>query len=82
MSSIEVLEAAIDAFCIESRDGLTAADALTLMARLEVVQRRLSAHGLGLVPKVTAQASPVCTSARRLPAAASLTPNSWCPGVR
>ena len=59
MSSIEVLEAAIDAFCAESRDGLTAANALTLMARLEVAQRRLSCSGLALVPKVAAQASPV-----------------------
>ncbi|MFD6196868.1 HNH endonuclease signature motif containing protein [Mycobacteriaceae bacterium NPDC060252] len=59
MSSIEVLEAAIDAFCAESRDGLTAANALTLMARLEVGQRRLSASALGLVSKVTAQASPI-----------------------
>ncbi len=59
MGSIEVLEAAIDAFCAVSREGLTAADALTLMARLEVAQRRLSASALGLVPKVTAQASPV-----------------------
>nr|WP_286151081.1 MULTISPECIES: DUF222 domain-containing protein [unclassified Mycobacterium] len=59
MSSIGVLEAAVDAFCAESHDGLTAAEALTLTARLEVVQRRLSAYGLGLIPKVTAQASPI-----------------------
>nr|WP_243733988.1 HNH endonuclease signature motif containing protein [Mycobacteroides sp. CBMA 271] len=38
---------------------LTAAQALTVLARLEVVQRRLSASGLGLIPTVTTQASPV-----------------------
>ncbi|TEA00654.1 hypothetical protein CCUG60884_04546 [Mycobacteroides salmoniphilum] len=59
MGSIAVLEAAVDAFCAESIQELTAAEALTVLARLEVVQRRLSAHGLGLVPKVTSQASPV-----------------------
>ncbi|MGH3956033.1 MAG: DUF222 domain-containing protein, partial [Mycobacterium sp.] len=59
MGSIEVLEAAVDAFCAESIQELTASEALTVLARLEVVQRRLSASGLGLVSKVTAQASPV-----------------------
>ncbi|MFA4082474.1 HNH endonuclease signature motif containing protein [Mycobacteroides salmoniphilum] len=59
MGSIAVLEAAVDAFCAESIQELTAAEALTVLARVEVVQRRLSAHGLGLVPKVTSQASPV-----------------------
>ncbi|MFA4080165.1 HNH endonuclease signature motif containing protein [Mycobacteroides salmoniphilum] len=59
MSSIGVLEAAIDAFCAESIQELTASEALTVLARLEVVQRRLSCSGLGLVPKVTAQASPI-----------------------
>ncbi|TDZ86057.1 hypothetical protein DE4585_01380 [Mycobacteroides salmoniphilum] len=59
MGSIGVLETAVDAFCAESIQELTASEALTVLARLEVVQRRLSASGLGLVPKVTAQASPV-----------------------
>ncbi|TDZ95577.1 13E12 repeat family protein [Mycobacteroides salmoniphilum] len=59
MRSVGVLEAAVDAFCAESIQELTASEALTVLARLEVVQRRLSAHGLGLVPKVTGQASPV-----------------------
>ncbi len=59
MSSIGVLEAAVDVFCADSVDGLTAAEALTVLARLEVVQRRLSARGVGLVPKVTGEASPV-----------------------
>ncbi|MBA0047017.1 HNH endonuclease signature motif containing protein [Mycobacteroides sp. LB1] len=59
MSSIGVLEAAADAFCAESVEELTAVEALAVMARLEVVQRRLSAKGLGLVPAVTIQASPV-----------------------
>ncbi|BAX99073.1 hypothetical protein MSTE_03775 [Mycobacteroides stephanolepidis] len=59
MSSIGVLEAAVDALCTESIQELTASEALTVPARLEVVQRRLSAGGLGLVPKVTARASPV-----------------------
>ncbi|MGH3724359.1 MAG: HNH endonuclease signature motif containing protein [Mycobacterium sp.] len=57
MRSIELLEAAADAFCVESSDVLTAVEALTVLARLEVVQRRLSSGGLGLVPRVTAQAS-------------------------
>ncbi|MFA4084429.1 HNH endonuclease [Mycobacteroides salmoniphilum] len=59
MGSIGVLEAAVDAFCAESIQELTASEALTVLARVEVVQRRLSAHGLGLVPKVASQASPV-----------------------
>jgi len=59
MRSIGVLETAVDAFCAESIDELTAVEALTIMARLEVLQRRLSARGGGLIPKVTAQASPV-----------------------
>ncbi|MBF9522211.1 hypothetical protein BKG83_19565 [Mycobacteroides chelonae] len=59
MRSIRVLETAVDAFCAESIDELTAVEALTIMARLEVLQRRLSARGGGLIPKVTAQASPV-----------------------
>ncbi|MFD6196177.1 HNH endonuclease signature motif containing protein [Mycobacteriaceae bacterium NPDC060252] len=59
MYSIEMLEAAVDAFCAESIQELTASEALTVLARLEVVQRRLSAHGLELVPMVMAQASPV-----------------------
>ncbi|QCH22021.1 hypothetical protein DSM43276_00255 [Mycobacteroides salmoniphilum] len=59
MGSIAALEAAVDAFCVESIRELTAAEALTVLARVEVVQRRLSAGGLGLIPKVTAQASPV-----------------------
>ncbi|MGH3725552.1 MAG: HNH endonuclease signature motif containing protein [Mycobacterium sp.] len=58
MCSIEALEAAVDAFCAESIDQLTTAEALTVLARLEVVQRRLSARGLVLIPKVTAEASP------------------------
>nr|WP_157897323.1 hypothetical protein [Mycobacteroides franklinii] len=53
MGSIEVLEAAVDTFCADSVDGLTAAEALTMLARLEVAQRRLSARGVGLVSKVT-----------------------------
>ncbi|MGH3953451.1 MAG: HNH endonuclease signature motif containing protein [Mycobacterium sp.] len=59
MGSIGVLETAVDAFCAESIQELTASEALTVLARLEVVQRRLSASALGLVSKVTAQASPV-----------------------
>ncbi len=59
MGSIGVLEAAVDAFCAESIQELTASEALAVLARLEVVQRRLSAHGLGLVPMVMAQASPI-----------------------
>ncbi|ORA59318.1 hypothetical protein BST24_18405, partial [Mycobacteroides franklinii] len=59
MSSIGGLEAAVDAFCADSVDGLTGAEALTVLARLEVVQRRLSARGVCLIPKVTGEASPV-----------------------
>ncbi|MBE5470004.1 hypothetical protein E3G67_001940 [Mycobacteroides abscessus] len=59
MSSITVLEAAVDAFCAESIEDLTAGEALAVLARLEVVQRRLASRGLRLVPKVTGQASPV-----------------------
>ncbi|OHU34402.1 HNH endonuclease signature motif containing protein [Mycobacteroides chelonae] len=58
MSSIEVLEASVDAFCAESVE-MTASEAVTVMARLEVVQRRLSSRGTGLIPMVTSQASPV-----------------------
>lgn len=50
MSSIKVLEAAVDAFCAGSFDELTAAEALAVLARLEVVQRRLASRGLGLTP--------------------------------
>ncbi|WP_131724040.1 DUF222 domain-containing protein, partial [Mycobacteroides abscessus] len=59
MGSITVLEAAVDAFCAESIEDLTAGEALAVLARLEVVQRRLASRGLRLVPKVTGQASPV-----------------------
>ncbi|KPG21974.1 hypothetical protein AN913_27955, partial [Mycobacteroides immunogenum] len=59
MSSIGVLEVAVDAFCAESVEDLTAAEALAVLARLEVVARRLFSRGLTLVPKVTGQASPV-----------------------
>lgn len=59
MGSIEVLEAAVDAFCAGSFDELTAAEALAVLARLEVGQRRLASRGLGLIPAVTGQASPV-----------------------
>ncbi|OHU22225.1 hypothetical protein BKG76_17175 [Mycobacteroides franklinii] len=59
MSSIEVVEAAVDVFCADSVDEFTAAEALTVLARLEVVQRRLSARGVGLIPMVTGEASPI-----------------------
>ncbi|MUM22148.1 HNH endonuclease [Mycobacterium sp. CBMA271] len=59
MRSIGLLEEAADAFGSDMSVELTAAQALTVLARLEVVQRRLSASGLGLIPKVTTQASPV-----------------------
>ncbi|WP_162274790.1 hypothetical protein [Mycobacteroides abscessus] len=45
MSSITVLEAAVDAFCAESIEDLTAGEALAVLARLEVVQRRLASRG-------------------------------------
>ncbi len=50
---------AADAFCTGSVDELTAAEALTVLARLEIVQRRLSSRGLSLVPTVMTQATPV-----------------------
>ncbi|KRQ21694.1 MULTISPECIES: HNH endonuclease signature motif containing protein [Mycobacteroides] len=59
MYSIVVLEAAVDAFCADAVDALSAAETLVVLARLEVVQRRLGAAGLGLVPRVITQASPV-----------------------
>ncbi|KPG14163.1 DUF222 domain-containing protein, partial [Mycobacteroides immunogenum] len=59
MSSIGVLEVAVDAFCAESIEDLTGAEALAVLARLEVVARRLFSRGLTLVPKVTGRASPV-----------------------
>ncbi|CPV17403.1 Uncharacterised protein [Mycobacteroides abscessus] len=37
MGSITVLEAAVDAFCAESIEDLTAGEALAVLARLEVV---------------------------------------------
>ncbi|OHU62242.1 hypothetical protein BKG85_11760 [Mycobacteroides chelonae] len=54
-----MLEAAVDAFCADAVDALSAAETLVALARLEVVQRRLGAAGLGLVPRVITQASPV-----------------------
>ncbi|OHT78450.1 HNH endonuclease signature motif containing protein, partial [Mycobacteroides saopaulense] len=59
MGSIEVLEAGVDAFCSESIEDLTGGEALAVVARLEVVQRRLAWRGLGLIPAVAGQASPV-----------------------
>ncbi|CPV67339.1 protein of uncharacterised function DUF222 [Mycobacteroides abscessus] len=59
MSSIGVLGAAVDAFCAESIEDLTAGEALAVLARLEVVQRRLASRGLGLISAVTGKASPV-----------------------
>lgn len=54
-----MLGAAVDAFCAESIEDLTAGEALAVLARLEVVQRRLASRGLGLISAVTGQASPV-----------------------
>ncbi|SHV36330.1 Uncharacterised protein [Mycobacteroides abscessus subsp. abscessus] len=53
MSSIGVVEAAVDAFCAESIEDLTAGEALAVLARLEVVRRRLASRGLGLISAVT-----------------------------
>ncbi|AMU76632.1 hypothetical protein BAB79_20275 [Mycobacteroides abscessus] len=58
------MEAAVDAFCAESIEDLTAGEVL---ARLEVVQRRLFSRGLRLVPKVTGQASPTQLGATSFP---------------
>ncbi|SHR35978.1 Conserved protein of uncharacterised function possible rep13e12 repeat protein [Mycobacteroides abscessus subsp. abscessus] len=54
-----MVEAAVDAFCAESIEDLTAGEALAVLARLEVVQRRLASRGLGLISAVTGQASPM-----------------------
>ncbi|WP_237674120.1 DUF222 domain-containing protein, partial [Mycobacteroides franklinii] len=59
MSSIGVLEAAVDVFCADSVDGLTAAEALTVLARLEVAQRRLTSAAHVGVAQLVRQASPV-----------------------
>ncbi|SKG83845.1 Uncharacterised protein [Mycobacteroides abscessus subsp. bolletii] len=45
MSSVGVVEAAVDAFFAESIEDLTAGEALAVLARLEVVQRRLFSRG-------------------------------------
>ncbi|SLF23906.1 Uncharacterised protein [Mycobacteroides abscessus subsp. bolletii] len=45
MRSIGVVEAAVDAFCAESIEDLTAGAALAVLTRLEVVQRRLFSRG-------------------------------------
>lgn len=96
MSSIEVLGAAVDAFCAESIEDLTAGEALAVLARLEVVQRRLASRGLRLVRKMTGQASPVELGGTSFPevlsrrlhmgkgrrAGGSLMPSSWCRGAR
>lgn len=51
--------AAVDAVCAESIEDQTAGEAFTVLARLEVVRRRLASRGLGLIPTIAGQASPV-----------------------
>ncbi|MFA4083272.1 HNH endonuclease [Mycobacteroides salmoniphilum] len=41
MRSVEVLEAAVDAVCLDAFDGLNNPELLSVLARLEVAQRRL-----------------------------------------
>ncbi|OHU18211.1 hypothetical protein BKG76_23795 [Mycobacteroides franklinii] len=59
MSSIEVLEAAVDVFCADTLDGLSNAELLAVLARVEVAQRRLTSASHAGIAQLVRQASPV-----------------------
>ncbi|NGX05915.1 DUF222 domain-containing protein [Mycobacteroides franklinii] len=59
MSSIEVLEAAVDAVCADTLDGLSNSELLAVLARVEVAQRRLTSASLAGIAQLVRQASPV-----------------------
>ncbi len=59
MGSIEVLEAAVDAVCADTLDGLSNAELLAVLARVEVVQRRLTSASLTGIAQLVRQASAV-----------------------
>ncbi|ORA62602.1 HNH endonuclease signature motif containing protein [Mycobacteroides franklinii] len=59
MSSIEVLEPAVDAFCADTLDGLSNAELLAVLARVEVAQRRLTSASHAGIAQLVRQASPV-----------------------
>ena len=59
MSSIGVLEAAVDAFCADTLDGLSNSELLAVLARVEVAQRRLLSASHAGVAQLVRQASPV-----------------------
>nr|WP_232783753.1 DUF222 domain-containing protein [Mycobacteroides franklinii] len=59
MSSVEVLEAAVDAVCADTLDGLSNPELLAVLARVEVAQRRLTSASLTGIAQLVRQASPV-----------------------
>ncbi|GKT28816.1 HNH endonuclease, partial [Aduncisulcus paluster] len=59
MSSIEVLEAAVDAVCADTLDGLSNPEVLAVLARVEVAQRRLQAVSHVGVAQLVQRGSPV-----------------------
>ncbi|OHU30738.1 hypothetical protein BKG76_03145 [Mycobacteroides franklinii] len=59
MSSIGVLEAAVDAVCADTLDGLSNAEVLAVLARVEVAQRRLLSASHAGIAQLVRQASPV-----------------------
>ncbi|KPG19451.1 13E12 repeat family protein, partial [Mycobacteroides immunogenum] len=59
MSSIRMLEAAVDAVCADTLAGLSSPELLATLARMEVVQRRLAAASHAGIAQLVQQASPV-----------------------
>ena len=59
MGSIGVLEAAVDAVCADTLDGLSNPELLAVLARVEVAQRRLTSASHVGVAQLVRQASPV-----------------------
>ncbi|GAB5905326.1 hypothetical protein OKHIF_34270 [Mycobacteroides chelonae] len=59
MYSIEVLEASVDAFCAESIEGLSNPELLAVLARVEVLQRRLLSASHSGVAQLVQHGSPV-----------------------
>ncbi len=59
MSSVEVLEAAADAVCSDMFDGLSDPEVLSVLARLEVVERRLMSVSHNGVAQLVRHGSPV-----------------------
>ncbi|QCH23024.1 hypothetical protein DSM43276_01270 [Mycobacteroides salmoniphilum] len=59
MSSVEVLEAAIDAVCSDAVDGLNNPELLSVLARLEVTQRRLMSVSHRGIAQLVQRGTPV-----------------------